>query len=60
MIVTGVSCFGLFLLDLISIAPLALSCTKLVYTSSVMIWRTDCVLVLLGAFPVDATIEIVL
>jgi hypothetical protein len=60
MIVTGVSCFGLFLLDLISIASLALSCTKLVYTSSVMMLRTVCVLVLLGAFPVEATIEIVL
>jgi hypothetical protein len=45
MIVTGVSCFGLFLLDLISIASLALICTKLVYTSSVMMLRTVCVLV---------------
>ncbi len=60
MIVTGVSCFGLFLLDLISIASLALSCIKFVHTSSVTIWRTDCVLVLLGVFPVEATIEIVL
>jgi hypothetical protein len=49
MIVTGVSCFGLFLLDLISIASLALICTKLVYTSSVLMWRTDCVLRFLGA-----------
>ncbi len=60
MIVTGVSCFGLFLLDLISIAPLVLSSTKLVYTSSVTMLHTVCVLVLLGAFPVEATIEIVL
>ncbi len=60
MIVTGVSCFGLFLLDLISIASLVLSCTKLVYTSSVTIWHTDCVLRFLGAFPAESTVEIVL
>ncbi len=59
MIVTGVSCFELCLLDLISIASLVLSCTKLVYTSSVTMWHSVCVLVLLGAFPVEATIEIV-
>jgi hypothetical protein len=34
MIVTDVSCFGIFLLELISIASLALICSKLVYTSS--------------------------
>jgi hypothetical protein len=33
MIVTGVSFFGIFLLELISIASLALICSKLVYTS---------------------------
>jgi hypothetical protein len=43
MIVTGVSCFGLFLLDLTSIASLALGCSKLVYTSSVTMWHADCV-----------------
>ncbi len=59
MIVTGVSCFGLFLLDLTSTASLVLSCTKAVYISSVTIWRTDCVLRFLGAFPVESTIEIV-
>jgi hypothetical protein len=34
MIVTGVSCFGTFLLEIISIASLALICSKFVYTSS--------------------------
>ncbi len=34
MIVTGVSCIGILLLELISIASLALICSKLVYTSS--------------------------
>jgi hypothetical protein len=41
--VTGVSCFGLFVLDLTSIASLALICNKLVYTSSVTMCRTGCV-----------------
>ncbi len=60
IIVTGVSCFGLFLLDLTSIAFLAFDCSKLVYTSSVTMWRTDCILRFLSAFPVDFLVEIVL
>jgi hypothetical protein len=59
IIVTGVSCFGLFLLDLMSIASLVLSLIKLVYTSSVTMWRGGCVLEFVGAFPVESTIEIV-
>jgi hypothetical protein len=34
MMVTGVSCFGIFQLELISIASLALTCSNIVYTSS--------------------------
>jgi hypothetical protein len=34
MIVTGVSCFGIFLLKLISMASLALICSRLVHRSS--------------------------
>jgi hypothetical protein len=59
IIVTGVSCFGLFLLDLTSIASVVLSYTKLVYSSSVTMWHTDCVLGFLGAFPVESTVETV-
>ncbi len=58
MIVTGVRYFWVSLLALMHIAFLALLFSKLVYTSSVRIY---CALfVLLGAFPVEFSVEIVL
>ncbi len=57
MIVTGESCFGIFLL--ISIASLALICSKLIYTSSAKMQHTRYVLVLFGAFPVESVLEII-
>ena len=57
MIVTGVRCFGLFLLGLMSIASLA-RIYKLVYTSSAKMLCTLCAPV--SVCPVEFTIEIVL
>ncbi len=55
---TGVRYFLLSLLALMPIAFLALLFSKLVYTSSVRIYCALCML--LGAFPVEFSVEIVL
>ncbi len=58
MIVTGVRYLWVSLLALMPIAFLALHFPKLVYTSSVRIYCS--LLMLLGAFPVEFSVEIVL